>query len=300
MLRQFELVTFARGALGIQIEQFGSGVAHLLHGATFGLVPSAAAQLMQRCGFRGSTTVTADYMQLCNWNIQLVSTGILQQQKFVLAFAKIKVNQAMITCDAMLFMHHRIARLELGQVAQHPFHVAFLCGARNSAARLRGIQLTFCNNRQLVILQHKTILQRPYGKHEVTVTGEKLRIVITQCRYQAVFAHILGHYFAPSQTVGEQQHPASIILQKALKCMCRNVGAPIYRNVGQFFGGARSKGFICPFLLEEGKGSLSRIFFFPGIVNRGGRGDICDDIDTFEIFRSNKETLCVQKQFVRF
>ena len=45
---QFEGITFARGALRVDGQQFRGGVAHLGGGFAFGLVPLSAAQLMQR------------------------------------------------------------------------------------------------------------------------------------------------------------------------------------------------------------------------------------------------------------
>ena len=48
--RQLEGIAFARGALRVQGQQLGGGVAHLLGGLAAGLVPLAGAQLVQRRG----------------------------------------------------------------------------------------------------------------------------------------------------------------------------------------------------------------------------------------------------------
>jgi len=124
VVSELEGVAFARGALRIDVQQFGGGVAHLLHGAALGLVPRAAAQLVQRRSFRRAAAVSADNVQLRDGHIKLVLARIFQHQKFILAFAEIEIHQAPITRDTMLLMHHRVADFELGQVAQHAFHVA--------------------------------------------------------------------------------------------------------------------------------------------------------------------------------
>jgi hypothetical protein len=43
-----EGMALARGAAGVDVEQLGGGVAHLLGGLALGLFPLAAAQLVQR------------------------------------------------------------------------------------------------------------------------------------------------------------------------------------------------------------------------------------------------------------
>ena len=142
---------FAQGALRIQIQQLGGGVAHLLHRAALGFVPSAAAQLVQRCAVGRAAAVTADHMKLSNRHVQLVAVRIFQQQKFVLAFAHVEINQPGVARDAVLLMYHGVTGFEFGQIAQHTFHVALFCCARHAAARLRGIQLAFSHNREFGI-----------------------------------------------------------------------------------------------------------------------------------------------------
>jgi hypothetical protein len=46
--RVAEGMALARGAAGVDVEQLGGGVAHLLGGLALGLFPLAAAQLVQR------------------------------------------------------------------------------------------------------------------------------------------------------------------------------------------------------------------------------------------------------------
>ena len=157
---QLERVAFAHGALCVQVQQLGGGVAHLLHGAALGLVPGAAAQFVQRCRFRRAAAVTTDDVQLRDRHIQLVAARVFQQQEFVFALAEVEIDQSLIARDAVLLVHHRIARLEFGQVAQHAFHIALLRGARGSASRLRGVQFGLGDDGEFVIREGETDLQR--------------------------------------------------------------------------------------------------------------------------------------------
>jgi hypothetical protein len=57
-------VALARGAPGVEVQQLGRGVAHLLGGLALGLVPLAAAQLVQRRLLGADAGVAADQLQL--------------------------------------------------------------------------------------------------------------------------------------------------------------------------------------------------------------------------------------------
>ncbi len=88
--RQLAHLALAQGALGIQVQQLGGGVAGLLHGAALALVPRAIAQPVQRCTIRCAAAVATDQMQLRHRHIQLVAPGIFQQQKFRFTLAQIQ------------------------------------------------------------------------------------------------------------------------------------------------------------------------------------------------------------------
>ncbi|OIQ74454.1 hypothetical protein GALL_438920 [mine drainage metagenome] len=119
-----ECMTLARSAHGVQIEQFGRGVVDLLEGAAFGLVPLSAAQPVQRGRLGRAAGIAGNHEQLRYRHVQLVGTGIFQQQEFGLAFAEIQIHQPPITADPMLLMDHRVVLAQLRQVAQHALGTA--------------------------------------------------------------------------------------------------------------------------------------------------------------------------------
>jgi hypothetical protein len=159
--------------LRIDVQQLGGGVAHLLHGAALGLVPGAGSKFVQRCRLRRTAAVTADDVQLRDGNVEFVFARIFEQQEFVLAFAEVEVHQPPVARDAVLFVHHRVARFELGQVAQHAFHIALLRGAGGAASGLCGIQLGFGDDGELVIRQRESDLERADAEHELVFAGEE-------------------------------------------------------------------------------------------------------------------------------
>ena len=70
-------------------------------------------------------------------------------QKLGFAFAQIQADQPEVAADAVLFVHHRVADLDLGQVAQHVFHGRLARSvAAPGLAHLGGIQLAFGDESQ--------------------------------------------------------------------------------------------------------------------------------------------------------
>ena len=85
-----EGMALARGALRVQREQLGRGVAHLLRGARLRLVPLAAAELVQRRFLGLRAAVAADHAELRHRHVELVAAFVLEQQELGLALAEIQ------------------------------------------------------------------------------------------------------------------------------------------------------------------------------------------------------------------
>jgi hypothetical protein len=80
-----EGVALARGAAGVDVEQLGRAVAHLLGGLALGLFPLAAAQLVQRRFVGAHAGVAADQLQLAHRHIQHGLVGVFQVQELLQA-----------------------------------------------------------------------------------------------------------------------------------------------------------------------------------------------------------------------
>jgi hypothetical protein len=74
-------MAFARGAAGVQVQQLGGGVAHLLGGLALGLLPLARAQPVQRRLVGADAGVAADQVQLRHRHVQRGLVGVLEVQE---------------------------------------------------------------------------------------------------------------------------------------------------------------------------------------------------------------------------
>ncbi len=147
VLLDAEGVALPRGALGVELEQFGGGVAHLLRGARARLVPLAAAQLVQRRFLGLRARVARDHLELRHRHVELVAAVVFEQQEFGHAFAEVEVDQAAVAADAVLHVHHRVADLEFGEVAQHALDRALRLGAAALAPHRAGVELGLGDHR---------------------------------------------------------------------------------------------------------------------------------------------------------
>eukprot|EP01036_Dinobryon_divergens_P056940 gene56940-biopygen47182 len=71
------------GAQGVEVEQLGGGVAHLLGRLAAGAVPLLRTQLVKRRLFRADAGVAADQLQLAHRHIQGGFVGIFQVKKLL-------------------------------------------------------------------------------------------------------------------------------------------------------------------------------------------------------------------------
>ena len=147
------------GAPGVDVQQLGGGVAHLLGGLAPGFFPLAAAQLVQRRLVGAHPCVAADLLQLADRHVQHGLVGVFEVQELLqrglavgVLLAQIQVDQAPVAANAVGGMHHRVADVELGQVLDQRLDVAdlflLLAPARGGAGRE---QLRLCYQVQAVV-----------------------------------------------------------------------------------------------------------------------------------------------------
>ncbi len=137
-------MALTRRAHGIERHQFRCRVAGLQGGAAFGLFPLRRAERVQRCRVRVRTGVPRDDVQLRNRDVELGFVGVVKFEKFHIAFAQIEVYQSPIACDAVLFVHHRIADFQFGEIAQPVVERGFALGGLSTAARrASGVEFGF-------------------------------------------------------------------------------------------------------------------------------------------------------------
>ena len=116
--REFESVTFACCAAGVQGQKFGCCITRLQGGFFLGLFPLRRTQCVQRRGFRVGAGVTRNNPQLGNRHVELGLVRVMQLKELRVAFTEVHVHQTLIAADAVLLVYHRVADLEFGQIAQ--------------------------------------------------------------------------------------------------------------------------------------------------------------------------------------
>jgi hypothetical protein len=142
--RVAEGMAFAGGAPGVDVQQLGGGVAHLLGGLAPGFFPLAAAELVQRRLVGADARVAADLLQLADRHVQHGFVGVFEVQELLqcrfavrVLLAQVQIDQAPVAADAVGGMHHRVADVQLGQVLDQGLDVAdlflLLASARGGA-----------------------------------------------------------------------------------------------------------------------------------------------------------------------
>jgi hypothetical protein len=222
VLLEAEGVALACRALCVQRQQFGSRVAHLRGGALLGLFPLAGAELVQMHLVAWRTAVAADLVQLRHRHVQLVAVGVLQMQEFGFALAQVHVGEADVAADAVLQMHHRIADLQFGQIAQEVLGSDLATVALAARTRLRRVELAFGHQREWWRLQHEAFGQRPDGDRQCGFRREHRIEAIARRTGQTVFGEVVDQCFAPACRLGHH-HDA----------LCGNERAQAEQRVGR-------------------------------------------------------------------
>ena len=157
----------------------------------------------------------------------------MQFEELHVAFAEVEVHQPLVAGDAVLLVHHRIADLQLGQVAQPVVERGLaLRRVARASCRAAGVQLGFGDEGKL--FEQKSVVQGCHAEREFGVAGQKAWEVAAGRGFQAVFVEQVGERFAPSGRFGEQQNAPGKAVDKGFQARERVVGAALdgYRGDG--------------------------------------------------------------------
>lgn len=215
--RVAEGMALPRGAAGVDVEQLGGRVAHLLGGLALGLFPLAGAQPVQRRLVGADAGVAADLVQLRDGHVERGLVGVLQVQHFLqerLAFgigalAQVHVDQAAVAADAVRGVDHRVADVELGQVLDQRLDVAdlFLLLVAPARGGCGGEELGLGDEVDALLAPCEARGQRGGGDADLLVgRGFELGQRIEGRRAHAAGAQEVEQAFAPAFAFGDQQH----------------------------------------------------------------------------------------------
>jgi hypothetical protein len=226
VLLEDELVALARGALGVEVQQFGGGVVHLLGSFLLGLFPLPRAQGVQLDRFRVGTAVARDDLQLGHRHVELGAVGIFEVQEFGVAFAEVHVQKPEVAADAVAFMHHGIADPQFGEVAQPAVEVgAAGIGAASPWTRGGGVEFVLRDDRDA--FQQEAARQGADAEHEAGFICEESGEIERGRGGEAVFGEIVGQGLAPAGRFGQQQDTAGLSAEEGAQGSQRVVGLAI-------------------------------------------------------------------------
>ena len=231
---ELEGVALARGAQRVEVEQLGGRVADLLRRLLLRLVPIAAAQLVQRCGVGIGAAVAADQVQLCDRDVELGVVGVLQMEELArAAVAELERLEPEVAADAVFDVDNRVAHTQLREVADHRFDVArALPTAAAQATRACRIELGLGQDRDARVGQDEAAVHRSDAERQRSVARQETVEVGRVCRRDSVLGEHLGHRFAASGGVGQDQRAAAELRQKRAQPRQRILGLPRDRDVG--------------------------------------------------------------------
>ena len=138
--------------------------------------------------------------------------------------------QTAIAADTVVLVHHWVAEMQLGQIANYGSNVTI--GLRTSPA-LRGtftIQLWLGDYGKRRLLQPQTLFQISNRKRERRLHGQKCRPIGTRLGVKSVVMQQPAQYLAPSGCFRHHQHASAVLLQPVEQCGMRNLGLGCHRQ----------------------------------------------------------------------
>lgn len=97
-----EGVALASRATGVDVQQFGSDVAHLFGRLALGFLPGFRAQAMQRGQGIVAAGVASDQVQVRHWHVELGALGVLKGQELGGLVVDFQCRQAQVATHAVI------------------------------------------------------------------------------------------------------------------------------------------------------------------------------------------------------
>ena len=213
VVRRCERMAGAALAQCLDLEQFHGRIPGLFARAPLGLVPGIAAEFMQRRLIRVGTGVARDPRQVRDRNVELVAALVFEGQEFGRAVAHIHGLQAAVAADAMIFVHHRIAQMQLGQIADDRADVAIGLGAPPALRGAFAVQLRLGDDGERRIRQPQALFQIGDREREWCRHGDKCRPVGAGFGIETMVVQQGAQHFAPPRGFGDQQHSPLVLFQ---------------------------------------------------------------------------------------
>ena len=234
-------MAFAGGAAGVDVEQLGSGVAHLLGGLALGFFPLAAAQLVQRGLVGAHAGVASDQLQLAHRHIQRGFVGVFEVQKLLqcgravgVLLAQVHVDQAPVAADAVRAVHDWIAHIQLGEVLDQGLHVADLLLLFAAAGGGSGGKEFGLGDEVDAFFKPVKAAGQRGGRHaDFFLAGEEFFEAVEDRRREAAGAHKVQQAFTAAVALGQDQQAVRAAAQVGPQARERVVRAAHHGEFGQ-------------------------------------------------------------------
>ena len=227
-------IAFAGGTAGVDVQQLGSHVAHLLGGLALGFLPGFRAQAVQRRQLIIAAGVAGDQVQVGYGHIELGAFGVFQGQELGHLIVHFQGRQALITAHAVVDMHHGGAFAQLGEVLDH--RIVIGVGAFFPAPALHHAlteQRAFGNQCQRRVVQQQAFIQRGDGDRQAMFAGHEVGPAVDCFRPQLqAFQQFEQHFAAPGR-FGGKQHAAIKLFEETGQGRQWLVGLGFDGQVGQ-------------------------------------------------------------------
>ncbi|MNF51671.1 hypothetical protein D3C84_329950 [compost metagenome] len=235
--RVLECIAFAGGATGVDVEQFGGDIAHLLGGLAFGLLPGFRAQAVQRRQGVVAAGVAGDQVQAGHRHVEFGFLGVLQGEELRDLALDLQGDQAQVAADAMVDVHHGRAFAQFGEVLDHV--VAGVAAAFAAAALHHALaeQRTLGDQRKARVIQQQAFVQRGDGDGQALGAGDERRPALDFLRTQLEAGEHFQQHLAAPGGLGAEQHAAGEFVEETTQGRQRLGGLGLDRQVGQGAGG---------------------------------------------------------------
>ena len=167
----------ARAALThcVKVEEFRRRVADLFRGLFLCLLPVSAPERVQGGMLRIGPAVAGNEMKIRNRNEELRVVLVFEPQEFGFALVGGHLLETEIAPDPVLEVHHRVAHLEFGDVANEHLDVRRLrAAAKPRAAGTRRIEFRLGEKRDLRMMYVRSLIERSGRKSHGDVGRQKV------------------------------------------------------------------------------------------------------------------------------
>jgi hypothetical protein len=172
----------------------------------------------------------------------------------------------------MLLVHHRLADLELREVAQHAFDRAALLRGAAAPAHHARVELGLGDHRPALGRQDKALGDRRHAEHAAGGFLNEVREARAGVGLQAVFGEVARHRLAPAGRFGGEQHAHAGGLEEALQGGERVLRAAVHRERGKGDGlqGLRARVLGLVHDIQAGEGLRAYVELLGGNEELGG------------------------------